>query len=113
MTLHEIKTNIQKWEKKDEPHTNGSYQIRQIIIKIMEYKHICIHPWAKLKESNKNKVWQIAPTTKEIKNYIYKLRTKLKHKPENETETRCQVGNKAMKTILTSMLRGKERKKNT
>ena len=57
MILCEIKTNIQKWEKKDEPHTNGSYKIRQIIIKIMEYKHICINPWAKLKESNKNKVW--------------------------------------------------------
>ena len=30
---------------------------------------------------------------------------------ENETKARCQVGNKAMKTKLTNMLRGKERKK--
>ena len=32
MTLSEIKTNIQKWETKDEPQTNGSYKIGQIII---------------------------------------------------------------------------------
>jgi len=50
--------------------------------------------------------WQ----TKEIKNYIYQLRTKLKHKLENKTKAKCQVGNKAMKTKLTNMLRGKERK---
>ena len=31
-------------------------------------------------------------------------------KPENQTKARCQVGNKAMKTKLTNMLRGKERK---
>jgi len=43
--------------------------------------------------------------------FTYQLRTKLKHKLENKTETRCQVGNKAMKTKLTDMLRGKERKK--
>ena len=29
---------------------------------------------------------------------------------ENKTKARCQVGNKAMKTKLTNMLRGKERK---
>ena len=46
-----------------------------------------------------------------IKNYIYQLRTKLKHNLENKTKTRCQLGNKAMKTKLTNMLRGKERKK--
>ena len=40
MALSEIKTNIQKWETKDEPQTNGSYKIKQIIIKIMEYTHI-------------------------------------------------------------------------
>ena len=33
MTLSEIKTNTQKQETKDEPETNGSYKIRQIIIK--------------------------------------------------------------------------------
>ena len=56
MALSEIKTNIQKWETKDEPQTNVSYKIRQIIIKIMEYTHTHIHPWAKWKQSNKNKV---------------------------------------------------------
>jgi len=56
MALSEIKTNIQKWETKDEPQTNGSYKIRQIIIKIMEYTYIHIHPWATSKQTNKNKV---------------------------------------------------------
>ena len=51
--LSEIKTNIQKQETKDEPHTNGSYRIRQIS-KIMEYTHIHTHLWTKSKESNKN-----------------------------------------------------------
>ena len=44
MALSEIKTNIQKRETKDEPQTNGSYKIRQIIIKIIEYTHIHKHP---------------------------------------------------------------------
>ena len=44
MALSEIKTNIQKQETKDEPQTNGSKKIRQIIIKIMEYTHIHMHP---------------------------------------------------------------------
>ena len=43
MALSEIKTNTQKWETRDEPQTNVSYKIRQII-KIMEYTHIHIHP---------------------------------------------------------------------
>ena len=30
---------------------------------------------------------------------------------ENKTKARCQVGNKAMKTKLTDMLRGKEKRK--
>ena len=78
MALSEIKTNIQKQETKDEPQTNGSYKIRQIIIKIMEYAHIHIHPWAKSKLSNKNKVQQVdTAKKKEVKSYIYQLRTKL------------------------------------
>ena len=44
MALSEIKTNIQKQKTKDEPQTNGSYKIKQKIIKIMEYTHIHIHP---------------------------------------------------------------------
>ena len=44
MALSEIKTNISKRERKDEPQTNSSYKIRQIIIKIMEYTHIHIYP---------------------------------------------------------------------
>ena len=52
--------------------------------------------------------WQ----TKEIKNYIYQLRTKLtKAQTGKENKARGHVGNKAMKTKLTNMLRGKERRK--
>ena len=41
--------------------------------------------------------------TKETKNFIYQLRTKLtKAQLENKTKARCQVGNKAMKTKLTN-----------
>ena len=64
MALNGIKTNIQKRETKDELQTNGSYKIRQIIIKIMEYTHIHIHPRAKSRQSNKNKVQQIDPGNK-------------------------------------------------
>ena len=56
MALIEIKTNTPKQETKDEPQTNGSYKIGKIIIKIMEYTYIHIHPCAKSKQSNKNKV---------------------------------------------------------
>ena len=64
MALSEIKTNIQQWETKDEPQTNGSYKIRWIIFKIMEYTHIHTHPWAKSKQSNKNKWQSIDPANK-------------------------------------------------
>ena len=46
-----------------------------------------------------------------MKNYLYQLRTKLKHRLENKTKARCQLGTKAMKIKLTNMLRGNERKK--
>ena len=42
MALSEIKTNIKRQETKDEPQTNGSYKIRQRIIKITKY--IPMHP---------------------------------------------------------------------
>ena len=64
MALSEIKTNIQNQETKDEPQTNVSYKIRQITIKIMDYTHTHIHPWAKSKQSNKNKVQLIDPVNK-------------------------------------------------
>ena len=57
MASSETETNIQKQETIDEPQTNGSYKIRQKLIKIMEYIHI--HSWAKSKQSNKNKVQYI------------------------------------------------------
>ena len=40
MALSEIKTNTQKQETKEKPQTNGSYKIRQIVIKVMEYTPI-------------------------------------------------------------------------
>ena len=52
MALSEIKTNIQNQETKDEPQTNVSYKIRQIIIKIMEYTHIHIHPFSSVQFSS-------------------------------------------------------------
>ena len=76
MALSKIKPNTQKVEIKDEPQTNGSYKIRQIIIKILEYTHIPIYPWAKSKQSNK-KHNRLTQQTKEIKKYIYQLWTKL------------------------------------
>jgi len=49
--------------------------------------------------------------TKEMKNNIYQLRTKLtKAQIGKKTKARCQMGNKAMKTKLTNMLRRKESK---
>ena len=54
MALSEIKTNTQRQETKDEPQTSGSYKIRQIIIKIMEYTHIHMH--TKIKTVQQNKV---------------------------------------------------------
>ena len=77
MALSEIKTNIQKRETKDEPQTNGSYKIRQIINKIMECTHTHVHPWEKSKQSNKKEENRLTQQTKEIKNNIYQLRIKL------------------------------------
>ena len=76
MALSEIKTNIQKQEAKDEPQTNGSYKMRQIIIKIMKCTHIHIHPWEKLKQSNKNKVQQIDPANKGNKKLYLPVKNK-------------------------------------
>ena len=39
-----LKKKKKKQETKDEPQTNGSYKIRQIIIKIMEYTFTHIRP---------------------------------------------------------------------
>ena len=57
MALREIKTNIQRRETKDESQTNGSYKIKEIIIKIMEYTHTYT-PMSKVKTVNKNKAQQ-------------------------------------------------------
>ena len=69
MALSKIKTNIQKWETKDEPQTNGGYKIRQIIVKIMEHTHIHTHPRPKIKQSNKDKV-QLTQRTGNQKLYL-------------------------------------------
>ena len=43
---------------------------------------------------------------------IFTIKNKTnKPKLENQTQARCQVRNKAMKTKLTNMLRGQERRK--
>ena len=62
--------------------------------------------------STKIKYSRLTRRTKEIKNYIYQLRTKLtKTQTRKHTKARFQVGNKTTKTKLTNLLRGKERKK--
>ena len=76
MALREIKTNIQKWETKDEPQTNGSHKIRQIIIEIMKHTHVLIHPWAMWKQSNKNKVQKIDPANKGNKKLCLSVKNK-------------------------------------
>ena len=50
MALSEIKTKIQKQETKDEPQTNGSYKIRQKIIKIIDI-HIYIYTYEQSQNS--------------------------------------------------------------
>ena len=74
--------------------------------------HIYIHTHEQSKNSaTKVRFRRVTWQTKEIRNYIYQLRTKLtKAQLENKTKARCQVGNKAMKRKLSSMLRGKEKK---
>ena len=76
VALSEIKTNTQNWDNKDQPQTNVSYKIRQIIIKIMEYTHIHIHPWAKSKQPNKNEVQLIAPANKGNKKLCLPVKNK-------------------------------------
>ena len=61
MALSEIKTNVKRQETKDEPQTNGSYKIRQIMIKIMEYTHI---PMRKVKTVQQNEVQQTGQANK-------------------------------------------------
>ena len=77
MVLSEVKTNTQKQETKDELQTNGSYKIRQIVIKIMKHTHIHIHHEQTQNSPPKIKYGRLTQRTKEIKNYIYQLRTKL------------------------------------
>ena len=92
MALSEIKTNIQKSETKYEPQTKCSYKIKKIVIKVMEYTHIHIHPWAKSKQSTEIKYSRLTCQTKEIKNYIYQLRTKL---------TKAQIGKQDWSKVQT------------
>ena len=90
MALSEIKTNIQKQEIKDEPQTNGSYKIRQIIIKIIDI-HIYIYTYEQSQNSpTKIKNNRLTWRTKEIKNYIYQFRTKLT-KAESENQNYSKV----------------------
>ena len=53
MALIEVKINIQNREITGEPQTNGTYKIRQIVIKIMEYTHLYIYIQEKSQNSPK------------------------------------------------------------
>ena len=60
--------------------------------------HVYIYTHVQSQNSpTKIKYSRLTQWTKEIKNCIYQSRTKLRHKPENKTKARCQVGNKALK----------------
>ena len=74
-----------------------------------EYTHV-YSVYIKSKESNKNKVQYIDLANKGNQKLCLPEQ-KLKHKLENKSKARCQLGNKAMKIKLTNMLRGKGRKK--
>ena len=76
MVLSENMRNMQKRDSKHEPKTKGSYKIRQVM-KIMEYTHIHIHPKQSERSQAKIKYSRSSQRMKEIKNYIYLLRTKL------------------------------------
>ena len=54
MALNEIKTNTQKWEIENEPQSCGSYKIRKIIIKIMEYTHTHTHTYTYTHKQNQS-----------------------------------------------------------
>ena len=69
MALTEIKTNIPKWETKDEPQANDSYKIRQIIIKIMQYTHDIYTQEQSQNSPTKIKYNILTQRTKEIKNF--------------------------------------------
>ena len=68
---------ISKRETKDEPQTNSSHEIRQIIIKLMEYTHMYISI-SKVKTAQQIQSTADLPSNQsKSKNYIYQLRTKL------------------------------------
>ena len=73
-----------------------------MIIHIYIYTH-------KQSQCSEIKYSRLTQWTKEIKNYICQLRTKLtKAQTRKKTKARFQVGNKTMKRKLTYMLRGKK-----
>ena len=118
MTLSESKTSTQKHETKEQLQANGSYKIKHIIMKIMEYTHTHTHTHThiythKQSQSSPTEIKYSGFLTKEITNCIYEFRTKLKHRLKNKTITRCQVVNKAMKTKLKIYIerKGKKQKK--
>jgi len=64
----------------------------------------------KVKKSNKNIVQSVNPENKGNQKWYLPIKKKSKHKVEKKTTARNHVGKKAMKTKLTNMLRGRERK---
>ena len=78
---------------------------------VTEYTHIHTHPQAKSKKSNKNKVQQIDPVNKRNQKLYLPEQNQAKRKLENKTRAQCQLGNKALKLKVTTLLRGEERKK--
>ena len=75
MALSEIKTNTPKQDTKDEPQANGSYKIRQLIIKQWD-THIYIYNHEQ-SQNSPTKIQYIDAANKGNKIYIYQLKTKL------------------------------------
>ena len=73
MRLKQIsKMRNQKW-------TTDKWQLQnQIILKIIVYTHICIHSWAKSKETNKNKVQETDMVNKRNKRLYLPVKNKTK-----------------------------------
>ena len=76
--------------------------------------HIYINTHKQCQNSpTKIKYSRVTRQTKEIKKFYLPVKNKTNESTYCKAELKqgCQVGNKAMKTKLTNMLRGKERKK--
>ena len=110
MALSEIKTNTHKQEAKVEPQKNGSYKIRQIVIKIMEYMHRHIHPWAKWKQSQNNKIQQTDLSNKENQKLYLPVKRKRTVR-ESKQRNKCRKNIIGFKKLKSKVIKKENKKK--